>query len=184
MTDKIKILLVDDHAMFRAGIRALIEAEQRMKVVGEASSGDEAVDRARELKPDVVIMDLEGQQGVPLAEARRKSSPLRDVASMLRSFDYARRTAVNQTTQHEGDLERMAPAADAWLEATRQTFLAAYAEQAVDAGLYPDLAAFEEEAPLIALFELQKALEELRFELDNRPELVGIPLRGLTAMAQ
>jgi maltose alpha-D-glucosyltransferase/alpha-amylase len=146
--------------------------------------GSYHLDQVMLVENDVVIMDLEGQQGVPLAEARRKSSPLRDVASMLRSFDYARRTAVNQTTQHEGDLERMAPAADAWLEATRQTFLAAYAEQAVDAGLYPDLAAFEEEAPLIALFELQKALEELRFELDNRPELVGIPLRGLTAMAQ
>lgn len=54
----IRILLVDDHAMFRAGIRALIEAEQRLEVVGEASSGDEAVDRVRELKPDVVVMDL------------------------------------------------------------------------------------------------------------------------------
>ena len=75
MTDKIKILLVDDHAMFRAGIRALIEAEQRMKVVGEASSGDEAVDRTRELKPDVVIMDLAmpGSNGL---EATRRISAL------------------------------------------------------------------------------------------------------------
>jgi DNA-binding NarL/FixJ family response regulator len=75
VTDKIKILLVDDHAMFRAGIRALIEAEQRMKVVGEASSGDEAVDRARELKPDVVIMDLAmpGSNGL---EATRRISAL------------------------------------------------------------------------------------------------------------
>ncbi|MEM7415265.1 MAG: response regulator transcription factor [Gemmatimonadota bacterium] len=54
----IRILLVDDHAMFRAGIRALIEAEPRLEVVGEAASGDEAVDRVRELKPDVVVMDL------------------------------------------------------------------------------------------------------------------------------
>jgi len=75
VTDKIKILLVDDHAMFRAGIRALIEAEQRMKVVGEASSGDEAVDRTRELKPDVVIMDLAmpGSNGL---EATRRISAL------------------------------------------------------------------------------------------------------------
>lgn len=54
----IRILLVDDHAMFRAGIRALIDAEERLDVVGEASNGDEAVDRVRELKPDVVVMDL------------------------------------------------------------------------------------------------------------------------------
>jgi two-component system response regulator NreC len=58
MADPIKVLLVDDHAMFRAGIRALLEAEGRVEVVGEAASGDEAVDRVRELKPDVVVMDL------------------------------------------------------------------------------------------------------------------------------
>ena len=75
MPEAIRILLVDDHAMFRAGIRALIEAENRMEVVGEASSGDEAVDRARELKPDIVIMDLSmpGSNGL---EATRRNSAL------------------------------------------------------------------------------------------------------------
>ena len=75
MPEAIRILLVDDHAMFRAGIRALIEAENRMEVVGEASSGDEAVDRARELKPDIVIMDLSmpGSNGL---EATRRISAL------------------------------------------------------------------------------------------------------------
>lgn len=75
MAEPIEILLVDDHAMFRAGIRALIEAEGRMHVVGEASSGDEAVDRVRELKPDLVIMDLAmpGSNGL---EATRRISAL------------------------------------------------------------------------------------------------------------
>lgn len=58
MVEALTVLLVDDHAMFRAGIKALLEAEGRVTVVGEASTGDEAVDRARELKPDVVVMDL------------------------------------------------------------------------------------------------------------------------------
>lgn len=58
MSEPLEILLVDDHRMFRAGIKALIEAEGRMRVVGEAGSGDEAVERVRELKPDVVVMDL------------------------------------------------------------------------------------------------------------------------------
>ncbi len=58
MPEGLTVLLVDDHAMFRAGIKALLEADGRMTVVGEASTGDEAVDRARELKPDVVVMDL------------------------------------------------------------------------------------------------------------------------------
>ena len=53
-----RILLVDDHAMFRSGIKALLEGERGFEVVGEAASGDEGVDRVRELKPDVVVMDL------------------------------------------------------------------------------------------------------------------------------
>jgi DNA-binding NarL/FixJ family response regulator len=75
MSEGTKILLVDDHAMFRAGIRALLEAEGRMVVVGEASSGDEAVDRVRQLKPDVVVMDLSmpGSNGL---EATRRIAAL------------------------------------------------------------------------------------------------------------
>lgn len=75
MADPIKVLLVDDHAMFRAGIRALLEAEGRVEVVGEAASGDEAVDRVRELKPDVVVMDLAmpGSNGL---EATRRINAL------------------------------------------------------------------------------------------------------------
>ena len=82
MAEAIKILLDDDHAMFRAGIRALIEAEDRMKVVGEASTGDEAVDRVRELKPNVVIMDLSmpGSNGL---EATRRISALELNTSVL-----------------------------------------------------------------------------------------------------
>jgi two-component system response regulator NreC len=53
-----RILLADDHAMFRAGIKALLDAERGLAVVGEAASGDEAVDEVRKLKPDVVVMDL------------------------------------------------------------------------------------------------------------------------------
>ena len=82
MAEAIKILLVDDHAMFRAGIKALIEAEERMIVVGEASSGDEAVDRVRELKPNVVVMDLAmpGSNGL---EATRRISALELKTSVL-----------------------------------------------------------------------------------------------------
>jgi DNA-binding NarL/FixJ family response regulator len=82
MVEKIKILLVDDHALFRAGIKALIELEERMEVIGEASTGDEAVDRVRELKPDVVVMDLAmpGSNGL---EATRRISALELDTSVL-----------------------------------------------------------------------------------------------------
>ncbi|MDT8341382.1 MAG: response regulator transcription factor [Longimicrobiales bacterium] len=68
---EIRILLVDDHAMFRAGIRALLESESRMVVIGEASSGDEAVDQVRSLKPDVVVMDLSMPDSNGLEATRR-----------------------------------------------------------------------------------------------------------------
>ncbi len=72
---EVRILLVDDHAMFRAGIRALLESEERMTVVGEAATGDEAVDEVRALKPDVVVMDLSmpGSNGL---EATRRITAL------------------------------------------------------------------------------------------------------------
>ena len=75
MAEGIRVLLADDHAMFRAGIKALLEADSRITVVGEASTGDEAVDRARELKPDVVVMDLSmpGSNGL---EATRRIAAL------------------------------------------------------------------------------------------------------------
>jgi two-component system response regulator NreC len=69
------ILLVDDHAMFRAGIRALLESEDGLEVVGEASTGDEGVDQVRRLKPAVVVMDLSmpGSSGL---EATRRIAAL------------------------------------------------------------------------------------------------------------
>jgi two-component system response regulator NreC len=75
MPELTRVLLVDDHAMFRAGIKALLQADGRVEVVGEASTGDEAVDRVRELKPDVVVMDLAmpGSNGL---EATRRISAL------------------------------------------------------------------------------------------------------------
>jgi DNA-binding NarL/FixJ family response regulator len=75
MPKPITVLLVDDHAMFRAGIRALLEAEGHVQVIGEGSSGDEAVDLVRKLKPDVVVMDLSmpGSNGL---EATRRIAAL------------------------------------------------------------------------------------------------------------
>jgi two-component system, NarL family, response regulator LiaR len=59
MTDRIRVLVADDHPTLRAGLRAIIETQDDMEVVGEAGSGEEAVDRAAVLRPDIVLMDLE-----------------------------------------------------------------------------------------------------------------------------
>lgn len=62
----VRVLLVDDHNVVRAGLRALLESTGRIDVVGEASSGEEAVSKARSLEPDIVLMDLAmpGMDGV------------------------------------------------------------------------------------------------------------------------
>ncbi len=55
---RIKVLLVDDHAILRAGLRSLLETYDDIEVVGEASNGEEAIQKVRELKPDVIVMDV------------------------------------------------------------------------------------------------------------------------------
>ncbi|MEZ4364122.1 MAG: response regulator transcription factor [Kofleriaceae bacterium] len=73
----IRILLVDDHPIIRAGLRSLIEAEQDLEVVGEAEDGRVAVELARSLQPDLVLMDLRMPKldGASAAEALRAESP-------------------------------------------------------------------------------------------------------------
>lgn len=75
MADKIKVLIVDDHAVLRAGLTALLEDEGDMTVVGEAANGEDAIELARTLRPDVVIMDL-SMPGLGGLEATRRISAL------------------------------------------------------------------------------------------------------------
>ena len=75
MTGGVRILLADDHALFRAGVRALLEAEGDIEVVGEASSGEEAVDLALKLRPDIVLMDL-SMKGMNGLDATRRIAAL------------------------------------------------------------------------------------------------------------
>jgi maltose alpha-D-glucosyltransferase/alpha-amylase len=130
---------------------------------------------------DFVIIDFEGEPARPLAERRRKHTALRDVAGMLRSFDYARHAALAQVAD-DGD-GRLAGRAAEWLAATRTTFLDAYRDEAIRCGMYADAAAFAALAPLVELLEIEKALYELRYELNNRPDWAGVPLEGIAALA-
>ncbi|HSB48511.1 MAG TPA: maltose alpha-D-glucosyltransferase [Burkholderiales bacterium] len=127
-------------------------------------------------KNDFRIIDFEGEPARPLAERRAKHSPLRDVAGMLRSLDYARWTALRAVTPAPQDHERLAALALEWREAARRTFLEGYEEATRGAGIY---GSFAETRALLELFELEKALYELRYEINNRPGWVHVPLQGI-----
>ena len=120
------------------------------------------------------ILDFEGEPGRPLADARRKRSPLRDAAGMLRSFHYAAHVA--DRAGSAPDPER----ADAVAEALSTAFLETYARAFPAAGLDPAPA----DTPLLRLHVLEKAAYELRYELDNRPDWAAIPLLGLRSLAR
>jgi trehalose synthase-fused probable maltokinase len=115
---------------------------------------------------DWVILDFEGEPARSLPERRRKRSPLRDVAGMLRSFAYAASAAPL--------LRGIEPPED-WQARAREQFLAGY-RATVDQSLVPSGSGMER---LLLVFELEKAVYELRYELNNRPDWVKIPVAGI-----
>ena len=120
---------------------------------------------------DFVIIDFEGEPARPLAERRRKTSPLRDVAGMIRSFHYA---AHSPLAEH-GALP--APWAHFWYSWISATFLQAYLATMAAESILPRTRS--ELELLLDTFLLEKAMYELAYELNHRPDWVGIPLRGI-----
>jgi maltose alpha-D-glucosyltransferase/alpha-amylase len=124
--------------------------------------GDYHLGQVLDTGHDFIIIDFEGEPARPLNERRIKHSPLRDVAGMLRSFDYAAHTAAQP---------------EAWVERISQEFLNAYLTTAEGASFLP--ANEEELRMLLEVCLLEKAVYEVCYELNNRPDWVGIPLRGI-----
>jgi maltose alpha-D-glucosyltransferase/alpha-amylase len=130
---------------------------------------------------DWVVLDFEGEPARSIADRRRKQSPLRDVAGMLRSFDYAVRMAFRE--QETTDM-RIRAALEAWSEAwrteTRKAFLDAYRQVTAGAPFVP--ADAEALGRVLAVFELDKAVYELGYELNNRPEWIWVPVLGIRSI--
>ncbi len=145
--------------------------------------GDLHLEQVLVHRDDYYIIDFEGEPRRSFDERRAKHSALRDVAGMLRSFDYARHTGLHQVAQTAAELERLAPPARRWERRVRAAFVDTYRDVTQAAGLYADAAAFDAARPLLDLFELEKALYELRYEIDNRPDWVAVPLAGIAALA-
>jgi maltose alpha-D-glucosyltransferase/alpha-amylase len=133
---------------------------------------------------DVVIIDFEGEPARPLSERRRKRSALRDVAGMLRSFEYAAFAALTHQLQRGAignvSLSTMEPWARFWVTWSSWAFLGAYIETANGS---PHLPKDREELRiLLDAFSLEKAVYELGYELDNRPDWLFIPVHGISRL--
>jgi len=169
----------------RAGLERRIASERARLTRGGLKirhHGDYHLGQVLVKRNDFIIVDFEGEPARPLAERRAKHSPLRDVAGMFRSFTYARQAALQRCSMTSSeDCARWEPLLGSWEQETRQVFLTVYDEIARAAGLYSSLDAVR---PLLDLFEIEKALYELRYEVRNRPDWVGIPLRSLVAFSR
>src|SRR5262245_32894258 len=132
---------------------------------------------------DFIIIDFEGEPARPLSERRIKRSPLRDVAGMLRSFHYAAYAALfDQEAEgvyasHPEALPALEPWARFWYLWVSAVFLKTYREVASQMAFLPR--AREELQVLLDAYLLQKAVYELGYELNNRPDWVRVPLRGI-----
>ena len=124
-----------------------------------------------------VILDFEGEPDRGAEERRELSSPLRDVAGMLRSFDYAAAVALTERLMPESaDWEGMMAFGDEWARQNRAAFWTAYVQAVAGTSLLPD----GDDAVLMRrAFELQKAVYEVGYEMGHRPTWAGIPLRFL-----
>jgi maltose alpha-D-glucosyltransferase/alpha-amylase len=126
---------------------------------------------------DFIIIDFEGEPARTLSERRLKRSALRDVAGMLRSFHYAANHAIMAKTVRPEDLSCLEKWADFWQMWVSATYLKEYFELAGQGEFLPKRE--EELQVLVDVLVLEKAVYELGYELNNRPDWVKLPLRGI-----
>jgi maltokinase len=163
------LALPEDNELLEPIVGRGEEVREQLRMLTHAGSpgkairthGDYHLGQTMWAEDDWVILDFEGEPARSLTERRRKRSPLRDVAGMLRSFAYL---AIASGGSHD------------WEEQARSMFLEGYLET-VDATLLPSGQAAIDR--ILSVYELEKAVYELRYELDNRPEWVSIPVAGI-----
>ncbi len=131
---------------------------------------------------DFVIIDFEGEPARSLTERRLKRSPLRDVAGMLRSFHYAAHHAIFARLSRPEDLPAMEQWAKFWQLWVSTGFLRSYLEVAGQGEFLPRET--EQIQVLLDAFCLDKAMYELGYELNNRPEWIKLPIQGILQLVQ
>ncbi|HZB14836.1 MAG TPA: alpha-amylase, partial [Chryseolinea sp.] len=132
---------------------------------------------------DFVITDFEGEPTRSYSERRLKRSPLRDVASMIRSFHYAAYGGLFLDNQiRKEDIANLVPYAEQWYHYMSGFFMKAYLETVKGSGFIPR--SKEDMQILMTTFLLEKGIYELNHELNNRPDWIVIPLRGIKELVQ
>jgi maltose alpha-D-glucosyltransferase/alpha-amylase len=171
-TDARALLASEPALIVRARDLAALGAERCAKI---RVHGDYHLGQTLRTDAGFVILDFEGEPARPVAERRRKQCALVDVAGMLRSLDYAVHTAVSPAGTPSEAGER-------WVRRASASFLEGYLDEIarVPTRLLPASPSAFSRA--LSVFELDRALYEVRYELDNRPAWLGIPLRGLTRL--
>jgi maltose alpha-D-glucosyltransferase / alpha-amylase len=130
---------------------------------------------------DFILIDFEGEPVKSLSERRIKQSPLRDVAGMMRSFYYAAYAVFLQRGEVRAeDVAYLGPWAQAWYQHHSEVFLNSYRASLAGSGILPGLAG--ESEVMLRTYLLDKAVYELNYELNNRPDWVFIPLRGVLGL--
>ena len=130
---------------------------------------------------DWFIIDFEGEPAKSLDQRRAKHSPLRDVAGMLRSFNYAAWAAVKRVEDLQADAgPKVLGSALEWEQRAAKAFLTSYHDAILGCPSYPADEAVAKR--LLDLFTLEKALYEIAYEAANRPAWLGIPIKGVTGI--
>jgi maltose alpha-D-glucosyltransferase/alpha-amylase len=134
----------------------------------------------RKANGDFVVLDFEGEPAHPLPERRRRHSPLRDVAGMLRSFSYAAAFTAKEDLVREAAARVEATAVEL-AAPLRAAFLEGYFSAAPAAPILPAENSIRD--GLLRVFEVEKAFYELVYEINNRPAWVWIPLSAIRALS-
>jgi maltose alpha-D-glucosyltransferase/alpha-amylase len=174
---------VADQVLAReAEIDRLLErvTRKRVDVLRARIHGDYHLGQVLWTGEDFVIIDFEGEPGRPLSQRRFKRNPLRDVAGMLRSLEYASVAALRDGRHRPEDVPMLQDWAEAWSQWVSAAFLGGYIDRVTGTRIIPQSDA--ELDLLLRFFLFEKVIYEIGYELNNRPDWVEIPMRGLLAL--
>ncbi|AKV00722.1 Trehalose synthase [Labilithrix luteola] len=172
-----RTLLRHRHVLFSRldRVLGLDDAGVRMRVHGDLHLGQVLFTGT-----DFALIDFEGEPARPLDERKAKRSPLVDVAGMLRSFDYAAASALRKRSPDEQST--LAPWARFWRDAVSSALLGGWLSSTAKTTILP--ASIAAKHALLDFYLLEKAIYEVHYEMDNRPDWIDIPLGGLLAILE